>query len=70
MNFQNIRYEINKERREKPNLKFLIYWAAISALGIVIIGLLLDPSTIHFRKHSIFYKVRYRIFLLVQCFLY
>ena len=44
MNFQNIRYEIEKERREKPNLKFLIYWAAISVFGILIITAFIRPK--------------------------
>ena len=44
MNFQNIRYQIKKERREKPNLKFLIYWAIISALGIFIIRIIIRPQ--------------------------
>ena len=44
MNFENIRYEIHKERREKPNLKYLIYWAIISALGIVIIRIVIRPK--------------------------
>ena len=44
MNFQNIKYQIHKERREKPNLKYLIYWAIISALGIVIIRIVIRPK--------------------------
>ncbi|MFA5555150.1 MAG: hypothetical protein WDA68_11445 [Phycisphaerae bacterium] len=47
MNFQNIRYEIDKERNEKPNLKVLIYWAIISLLGIIIIRIFIRPKRYH-----------------------
>lgn len=47
MNFRNIRYEIVKERKEKPKLKILIYWAFLSALGIVLIRIYIRPQHCH-----------------------
>jgi len=52
MNFQNIRYEIVKERKEKPNLKILNYWAIISLLGIIIIKTIIRPK--HYNLSGIF----------------
>jgi hypothetical protein len=37
MNFSEIKYEIDKERKEKSKIRILIYWAMISVLGIVTI---------------------------------
>ena len=47
MNIQNIRHEIDKERKEKPNLKILNYWATISLLGIIIIKTIIRPRHYH-----------------------
>lgn len=47
MNFQSSRYEVNKERKEKPNLKILSYWAFISVLGIIIIKTIIRPKHYH-----------------------
>ncbi|PVX50729.1 hypothetical protein C7377_1042 [Balneicella halophila] len=47
MNFQNIKYEVAKERKEKPKLKILIYWAILSFLGIILIKSYIRPQPPH-----------------------
>jgi glucan phosphoethanolaminetransferase (alkaline phosphatase superfamily) len=54
MNFQNIKNEIDKERKEKPNMKILIYWAFISALGIILIRTVIRPKHYHLSEALIF----------------
>lgn len=44
MNFTNIKYEIDKERNEKPKIKLLLYWALISFLSIIAIKGILRPK--------------------------
>jgi uncharacterized BrkB/YihY/UPF0761 family membrane protein len=54
MNFQHIRNEINKERKEKPNLRILLYWAAISVLGIIIIRTFIRPQHYQLSQTCVF----------------
>ena len=44
MNFKNIKYEIDKERQEKPKIKILSYWAMLSFLGIIFIKTVIRPK--------------------------
>ena len=44
MNFKNIKYEIDKERQEKPKIKILSYWAMLSFLGIIFIKTVITPK--------------------------
>ena len=46
MNFTNVKYEIDKERKEKPNMKILSYWAIVSFLGIIITQDIIRPRHI------------------------
>lgn len=52
MNFNNIKYEIDKERGEKPKMKILSYWAILSFLGIIIIKTIIRPK--HFQLSNTF----------------
>lgn len=47
MNFQDIRNEIDKERKEKPKLRILTYWALFSFFGIAIIKMVIRPKHYH-----------------------
>ncbi|RXP64656.1 hypothetical protein EC396_01405 [Lutibacter sp. HS1-25] len=47
MNFNNIKYQLAKERKEKPRMRILSYWAIVSFLGIVIIKTIIRPKNLH-----------------------
>lgn len=42
-----IKYEIAKERKENPKMKFLSYWAILSFLGVIIIKTVIRPKQLH-----------------------
>ena len=47
MNFKNIKYEIDKERKEKPKMRVLSYWAILSFFGVIIIKTIIRPKHLH-----------------------
>lgn len=47
MNFRDIKYEVDKERKENPKLKILIYWAFLCFLGITLIKTVIRPKHYH-----------------------
>ena len=50
MNLKGIQSEIDKERKENPKIKLLIYWAVLSLLGITIIKTVIRPNNYHFSR--------------------
>lgn len=56
MNFRSIRYEIGKERQEKPNLKILLYWTIASFSGVTIVKTIIRPLHLHLSETFDFFQ--------------